>query len=69
MYRYLDKLLEIQKKKIRTEFNRLGVMGFDELNVVNTRKTTQEMFDRFLQENEALYLKRSAEPIPVRSTA
>lgn len=57
MYRYLDKLLEIQKKKIRTEFNHLGVMGFDELNVVNTRKATQEMFDRFLSENEALYLK------------
>ena len=57
MYRYLDKLIEIQKKKIRAEFNHLGVMGFDELNVVNTRKTTQEMFDRFLQENEALYLK------------
>lgn len=57
MYRYLDKLLEIEKKKIRTEFNHLGVMGFDELNVVNTRKTTQEMFDRFLSDNEALYLK------------
>ena len=32
-------------------------MGFDELNVINTRKTTQEMFDRFLEDNKTLYLK------------
>lgn len=57
MYRYLDKLLEIEKKKIRAEFNRLSVTGFDELNVVSTRKSTQEMFDRFLTDNEAMYLK------------
>lgn len=57
MYRYLDALLEAEKKKIRAEFNHISVMGFDELNVINTRKTTQEMFDRFLEENETLYLK------------
>ena len=57
MYRYLDKLLEIEKKKIRTEFNRVSVMGFDELNVVNTRTTTQSIYDKFLSDNEALYLK------------
>ena len=57
MYRYLDKLLEIEKKKIRTEFNYLSVKGFDELNVVSTRKDIQEMFDRFLADNEAMYLK------------
>lgn len=57
MYRYLDKLLEIEKKKIRTEFNRVSVMGFDELNVVNTRKITQSIFDKFLSDNESLYLK------------
>lgn len=57
MYKYLDALLEKEKKKIRTEFNHLGVMGFDELNVVNTRKTTQAMFDRFLSDNEAMYLR------------
>lgn len=57
MYRYLDKLLEIEKKKIRTEFNRVSVMGFDELNVVNTRTTTQSIYDKFLGDNEALYLK------------
>lgn len=57
MYRYLDKLLAEAKKKIRTEFNRISVTGFDELNVVNTRKATQEMFDRFLNDNEAMYLR------------
>ena len=56
MYRNLDKLLAAAKKKLRAEFNRLGSMGFDELNVVNTRKVTQGMFDRFLADNEALYL-------------
>lgn len=57
MYRYLDKLLEAEKKKIRSAFNRVSVMGFDELNVINTRKTTASMYDKFLEENEALYLK------------
>lgn len=57
MYQYLDSLLESEKKKVRTEFNHLGVMGFDELNVVNTRNATQEMFDRFLSDNKAMYLK------------
>ena len=57
MYKHLDSLLEKAKKKLRISFNRLGVMGFDELNVVNTKKTTQEMFDRFLADNETMYLK------------
>lgn len=57
MYRNLDSLLEAEKKRIRAEFNHLSVTGFDELNVVNTRKTTQEMFDRFLRDNEEMYLR------------
>jgi SPP1 gp7 family putative phage head morphogenesis protein len=57
MYEYLDSLLKKVKKKIRTEFNRLGVMGFDDLNVVNTRKVTKEMFDRLLADNEKTYQK------------
>lgn len=57
MYRYLDKLLAEAKKKVRTEFNRMSVMGFDELNVVNTRKATAAMFDRFLEDNEAMYTR------------
>lgn len=57
MYRHLDKLLAAARKKIRVEFNRVGSLGFDELNVVNTKKVTQGMFDRFLRDNEVLYLR------------
>lgn len=57
MYKHLDSLLEKVKKKIRTEFNRLGMLGFDELNVVNTKKVTKEMFDRLLSDNEGMYQK------------
>lgn len=57
MYEYLDSLLAKAKKKIRTEFNHLGVMGFDSLNVVNTKKITKEMFDRLLSDNEKTYRK------------
>lgn len=57
MYNYLDTLLAKLKKKLRTEFNRLGMMGFDELNVVNTKKVTKEMFDRLTAENEKSYKK------------
>lgn len=57
MYRHLDKLLAEAKKKVRTEFNHMSVMGFDELNVINTRKVTQEAFDRLLSDNEEMYLR------------
>lgn len=57
MYKHLDALLENEKKKIQAKFNHLSVMGFDELNVINTRKTTQEMYDKFLSDNEEIYLK------------
>lgn len=57
MYEYLDSLLAKAKKKIRTEFNHLGVMGFDALNVVNTKKVTKEMFERLLYDNEKMYRK------------
>jgi SPP1 gp7 family putative phage head morphogenesis protein len=35
----------------------MGVMGFDSLNVVNTKKITKEMFDRLLADNEKTYRK------------
>ena len=57
MYEYLDSLLAKSKTKVKVEFNRLGAMGFDELNVVNTRKITKAMFDRLLALNESVYLK------------
>lgn len=61
MYNYLDTLLAKLKKKLRTEFNRLGMLGFDELNVVNTKKVTKEMFDRLTAENEKAYKKVAAD--------
>ena len=57
MYKLLDKLLANEMKRIRASFNYIGSMGFDELNVVNTRKATQKMFDGFLKDNEGIYLK------------
>lgn len=57
MYKHLDSLLDAEKKRIRAEFNHLSVTGFDELNVVSARKTTQEMYDGFMRENETMYLK------------
>lgn len=60
MYDYLDALLAKSKKKLRSEFNRLGMMGFDELNVANTKKVTKAMFDRLLSENEKAYKKAAA---------
>lgn len=61
MYNYLDTLLEKLKKKLRIEFNHLGMMGFDDLNVVNTKKVTKEMFDRLTTENEKAYKKVAAD--------
>ena len=55
MYKHLDTLLAKAKKRLRTEFNRLGLLGFDELNVTNTKKVTQAMFDRLLSDNEKMY--------------
>lgn len=57
MYKYLDTLLEKAKKKLRSEFNRLGMIGFDELSVTNTKKITKELFDRLLADNEKMYRK------------
>ena len=51
MYRTADKLLEQLKKLIRREFNRLGIFGFDELNVHRVTTETHEVFVRLMAEN------------------
>lgn len=61
MYKHLDSLLAQEKQKIKSEFQKLFFTGFDELNVVNTRKITERMYDKFLADNEALYLKAAKE--------
>ena len=57
MYRLADKLLEQLKKLIRREFNRLGILGFDELNAPRVTAETTELFDRLMSENKKQYLK------------
>jgi F0F1-type ATP synthase assembly protein I len=57
MYKHLDSLLAKAKEKLVVEFNRLGSMGFDELNVINTKQITKDMFDRLLSTNEDVYQK------------
>ena len=59
MYRLADKLLEQLKKLIRREFNRLGIIGFDELNASRVSLETTELFGRLMRENERLYLQVS----------
>ena len=57
MYRLADKLLEQLKKLIRREFNRLGILGFDELNVARVTTETTELFRRLMAENRLRYLQ------------
>ena len=57
MYRLADKLLEQLKKLIRREFNRLGIFGFDELNVSRVTRETTELFSRLMSENKKRYLE------------
>lgn len=57
MYGQADALLEKLKKLIRREFNRLGVLGFDELNAPRVTKETTELFQRLLNENKKSYLQ------------
>jgi SPP1 gp7 family putative phage head morphogenesis protein len=57
MYRLADKLLEQLKKLIRREFNRLGLISFDELNTPRVTNETRALFDRLMSENKRLYLK------------
>ena len=56
MYRTADKLLEQLKKLIRREFNRLGIIGFDELNAFRVTKETTDLFIRLMAENMKRYL-------------
>ena len=57
MYRLADKLLEQLKKMIRREFNRLGILGFDELNAPRVTQETTDLFDRMMLENKKRYIE------------
>lgn len=51
MYSRVDTLLSHLKKYIRNEFNRMGLMGLDELNVITVKTQTTSLFDRLKEEN------------------
>ncbi len=57
MYLQTDRYLKRLKKQIRTEFNHLSLLSFDELNTVRTRKETKDTFDHLMRFNEREYLK------------
>lgn len=43
------------KTRIRREFNRLSILGLDELNVLRVQSEVTEMFERFKEYNEERY--------------
>ena len=45
------------KRKIRLEYNYLSVLPFDEINVISTKKYTEDLFKRLLEFNKKEYLK------------
>lgn len=54
LFRPYDRYGEALKRKIRQEFNRLLLAGFDELSVVQAKQTTKtiwERVDRFIRKN------------------
>lgn len=57
MYRQNDEYLKKLKKVIRREFNRLSVMGLDELNRIRTKEVTTEMYERLTDYNQRNYEK------------
>ncbi len=57
MYRLADKLLEQLKKLIRREFNRLGILGFDELNTIRVTRETTFLFERLRAENKKRFME------------
>lgn len=55
MYWRTDKFRKGLKTKVRNEFNYLSVMAFDELNVIQTKTVTTEMYERLLEYNSTEY--------------
>lgn len=55
LYRRLDQYAELIRKKIKQEFNRLLLAGFDELNVVRTKELTKTIYERVDRMNRQHY--------------
>lgn len=48
-------MLSHLKKYIRNEFNRMGLLGLDELNVITVKTQTTSLFDRLKEENVKVF--------------
>lgn len=59
MYSRADTLIAYLKKFVKNEFNRMGLLGFDELNVLNTQSQTDQLYTRLKNENQKLYMDAS----------
>jgi SPP1 gp7 family putative phage head morphogenesis protein len=57
IYSKLDQQLKIVKKQIRDEFAKLSLAGFDELNVIGTKKRTEKIYSKLKAVNSAAYIK------------
>lgn len=57
IYSKLDQQLKVMKKQIRDEFAKLSLAGFDELNVIGTKKRTEKIYSKLKDVNSAAYIK------------
>lgn len=57
IYSKLDQQLKAMKKQIRDEFAKLSLAGFDELNVIGTKKRTEKIYSKLKAVNSAAYIK------------
>lgn len=55
MYSRADELLTHLKKFIKNEFNRMGLLGFDELNVLNVQSQTEQLYTNLKEENMKVF--------------
>lgn len=54
-YEQADRAMKTVKREIRRAFNRLGVLGFDEINALSVKKETTKTYDALLETNRQAY--------------
>lgn len=55
MYSRADELIVYLKKFVKNEFNQMGNVGFDELNVLNAKTKVETLYTRLQNENLKIY--------------
>jgi SPP1 gp7 family putative phage head morphogenesis protein len=55
MYSRADELIVYLKKFVKNEFNQMGNVGFDELNVLNAKAKVETIYTRLQAENIKIY--------------